>query len=180
MSESQSGVYEVMRAAEQLKAVPRLGWIISARIRRPESVADHSYAVAVSSMVIADYYGLDACRMMKMALLHDLCESLTGDMQPGDTTESRKHQAERKALAAILSELPAKVRDSYLEIFDEFNDSKTLEAELVHQIDKLEMAAQAVVYKKQGYSNLEQFFDTAERKVTSSKLRPIMRRLRSK
>lgn len=60
----------------------------------PESVADHSYRAAVLAMALPP--GLDRDRCVKMALLHDLAESMVGDITPscGVTTEE-KHGRER-------------------------------------------------------------------------------------
>jgi len=180
MSQAPVGVLSVLAAAEQLKKVPRVGWITEAGIEHPESVADHSYAVALISMVIADYYNLDGCKMIKMALLHDLCESLTGDIQPGDTTYKKKHETERRALSVILKSLPLNLSKEYLALFDEFNQNESKEAKFVHQLDKVEMAAQAVEYSKTIKRDLGGFFNKADKETTEPNLKSILHALISK
>ena len=63
-----------LRAVGRLKGLPRTGWL-EAGVKRPESVAEHSYKTAVFAMVLADLQGLDAERAMRMALIYDLAEA---------------------------------------------------------------------------------------------------------
>ena len=68
----------------RLKAVPRIGWLLRG-VRDVESVADHSYGVALIAMILADRakargMAVDVERVLRMALLHDLTEARTGDL----------------------------------------------------------------------------------------------------
>jgi len=87
---------ELIKASEQLKTVPRVGWLVRAKVKNPESVAEHSYAVALISMLAGDMLGLDTLLMLRMAILHDISESLTGDIQPEDLAKEKKHKLEKK------------------------------------------------------------------------------------
>jgi putative hydrolase of HD superfamily len=176
---SDEGVVSMIHAAERLKTVPRLGWLLRAKLKVPESVADHSYALSLLCMVVGDLLALDTQKMVKMALLHDLCESLTGDIQPGDLTPERKHRLERRALLSILQGLPERMKRMYISLFDEFNTCESTEARIVTELDKLEMAAQARIYELQGFSGLDEFWKTGEEAVRSARLRGILRKLKS-
>ena len=82
---------EFLRMAAGLKKIPRQGWIDKAGISEsvdPESVADHSnqYSVAVMAMLFGDNAKMDTCKMIRMALLHDIAESITGDLTPEMTS----------------------------------------------------------------------------------------------
>ncbi|MGE4650712.1 MAG: HD domain-containing protein, partial [Myxococcota bacterium] len=66
----------------ELKNVPRQGWKEKLEIINPESVAEHSYSTATISMVLSDLKGLNTEKIIKMALLHDLAESIIGDIIP--------------------------------------------------------------------------------------------------
>lgn len=169
--------FDVIEAAEQLKKVPRIGWILKARLKNPESVADHSYALAVLSMLAGDMLGLDTCYMVKMSLLHDLCESLTGDMQPEDISREEKRRLEMRALAAILSKLPKNMAEDYMKIFEDFNSRGSREAVVVAQLDKVEMALQAKTYRKEGKKGLNEFFDTARKMVNDEALLGLLESL---
>jgi len=67
--------------AGRLKTIPRTGWVDSG-VGEPESVADHSFRTALAAMILSDSMGLDTCKVMRMALLHDLAEAETGDITP--------------------------------------------------------------------------------------------------
>jgi len=168
---------EMIKATEQLKKVPRVGWIVKVGVKNPESVADHSFAVALISMLAGDMLGLNTLHMVRLALLHDLSESLTGDIQPGDLPTKKKHRLERRAFRALTKDLPLDIRLLYREIFDDFLQQKSQEAKLVSQIDKLEMALQAESYEKDGYRRLEEFYRTAEAKVKDKRLATLMKGL---
>ena len=81
---------EFLRMAAGLKKIPRQGWIDKAGISNPESVADHSYSMTVMAMMFGDNAGMDTCKMIRMALLHDIVESITGDLTPEMTSKENK------------------------------------------------------------------------------------------
>jgi 5'-deoxynucleotidase YfbR-like HD superfamily hydrolase len=70
---------EFLRNAGDLKMIPRTGWV-QAGIKEPESVADHSFRMTLLAMVLSDQMGLDTEKVVRMALIHDLAESRTGDL----------------------------------------------------------------------------------------------------
>lgn len=75
-------------------------------MREPETVASHMYGVAMCA-IAADGAGADRARCIKMALVHDLAESLVGDITPhDDVAEDEKHALERDALAWITAACP--------------------------------------------------------------------------
>ena len=74
----------------ELKNIPRQGWKEKLGINNPESVADHSYSTTVMSMILSDLEGLNSEKIIRMALLHDLAESVIGDIIPNDITKNEK------------------------------------------------------------------------------------------
>ena len=161
-----------------LKRVPRQGWVEKMHMDSPESVADHSFSVAAVSMLLADVAGLDAGRVVRMAILHDLAESATGDITPGGITAQEKGVLEDTALAYILQDVPEEQRKKYLGIIDEYRGADTPEARLLHQVDKLEMAVQADRYRLEGAGGgVEQFLETADRAITDPSMRKVFNML---
>src|SRR6266487_4176626 len=136
----------------RLKQVKRAGWISRAQISNPESVADHSYSVCAISMALSDILGLNTERVMKMAILHDLPESIIGDFVPGEVTKKKKRAEENNAIETILQSIPPYLRSDYKGIWSEYFLNKTDIARLVHTADKLEMALQARQYIIEGHS----------------------------
>ena len=160
----------------ELKNVPRQGWKEKLEIDNPESVADHSYSTTVLSMILSDMKGLDTEKIIRMALLHDLAESIIGDITPDHITKNEKIHKENHAIKQILKNLPDGITESYFEIWNDYQKKLSREAILLHDIDKLEMAFQAKFYQKNGISKekLKTFFDTAKIEIKDENLRDIL------
>ena len=160
----------------ELKNVPRQGWKEKLEIDNPESVADHSYSTSVMSMVLSDLDGLDTEKIIKMALLHDLSESIIGDITPDKMLKDEKINKENFAMKQILKNLPNKIAAQYFEIWCEYQKNSSQESKLLHDIDKLEMVFQAKFYQDNGISNekLQTFFDTAKMGIKNKNLCNIL------
>ena len=163
----------------ELKNIPRQGWKNKLDMNNVESVADHSYSTAMMSMVLSDLEGLNTEKIIKMALLHDLAESVVGDITPDKINGTKKIYAENKAMIQILENLPDNVSQQYIAIWDDFQKNSSTEAHLLHEIDKLEMAFQAKFYLDKGISKekLRSFFKTANNEIKSKQLRNILSRI---
>ena len=72
-----------------LKNVPRQGWKDKLQIDNVESVAEHTYSAAIMSMIYSDLHELNTEKIIKMALLHDLSESIIGDLTPDEISKKR-------------------------------------------------------------------------------------------
>ena len=143
------GLIDFIAEAGRLKRLPRTGWVESG-VPDPESVADHSFRVALIALVLADAKGLDSLKAVRMALLHDLAEAETGDLTPvqkGADPEASK-RVEDEAMGRLLDKLPEAIRGAYRDAWREFSEASTEEARLVRDADKLEMVIQASEYQK--------------------------------
>ncbi len=100
------------------------------------------------------------------ALLHDLAESITGDFMPDEISKENKRLAENEAMKEILAKLPENIAIKYQNIWNEYTLANTKESVLLHDVDKLEMAIQAVKYSSEGFSNekLGMFIDSAKKR----------------
>ena len=116
-------------------------------------------------------------KIIKMALLHDLTESLIGELTPEQIDKKAKEKLENNAFGKIIKNLPEQIKSKYLEIWFEYQENISPEAKLIHQIDKLEMAMQAKFYQDQGISkkDLRSFFATADARITNKHLRQLLR-----
>ena len=68
-------ILNFFKIAANLKKISRQGWVDKLSLKNPESVADHSYLMAVIGMVISDLGNYNSEKIIKMILLHDLAES---------------------------------------------------------------------------------------------------------
>lgn len=166
--ESTDSLRELFELAGGLKSTRRSGWAERLGLEGAESVAEHTYATAFIATVYSDIMGLDTARVARMALLHDLAESITGDITPGSLPEGQKESAERAAMGSILGLLPEGARGAYSGAWAEYLEGKTREASLVRQADKLEMAMQARRYARAG--DIGPFMRTARGAVSDPEL----------
>ena len=162
-----------------LKNVHRQGWIDKLSIENPESVADHSYSMAIMAMIISDLENYDSEKILKMTLLHDLAESKIGDITPEQMTPENKMEIENKAFDEIIGKLPDTLQSQYNPIWKEYQDNITKESQFVHQIDKLEMALQAKIYQKniEIIDNIEPFLESAKSSITDEKLKELFTKI---
>lgn len=117
---------------EKLKCVTRHSFTSSGR---QESVAEHCWRCAVMAMLCADEYPeIDINRVIKMCLIHDFGEAITGDIPAFEKTSDHE-KAEANAIDSLLS-IASDV--SLTELFKEISEMKTDEAKLFNSIDKLE------------------------------------------
>jgi putative hydrolase of HD superfamily len=173
-------IIDFFKIANNLKWIERRGWVAKVNVKEPESVADHCYLTALMCMVLADVKGLNSSKTVRMALLHDLAESIVGDYMPEDISGAKKDEEESKAIKTLLNKLPPKVRPNYVKLWQEYRKNTSKEAMLVHQIDKLEMTLQANDYRQKGYSAdlLRQFFDSASMHVKDKMLLEMLNSLK--
>jgi len=173
-------ITEFLQMAGRLKRVKRAGWISWVGIESPESVADHSYRSALIAMCIADLKGIDAEKLMRMLLLHDLHEAIIGDYDyfaKKQIGEQEVKKRELEAIKRVLKVLPEKFRQKYLSLWDEFEEQRTPEAKIARQIDKLEMIFQALEYEREGYNKekLDVFWRNVKQEIEDEDLKEIFK-----
>lgn len=175
-------IIDFFNTSAKLKKIPRQGWIDKLSINDPESVADHTFSMSIIGMIFADLEGHNTEKILKIILLHDMAEALIGDITPEKMSIQRKTELENNAMEKILSNLPKKLQKQYNDLWIEYQLNHSKEAQLVHQIDKLEMALQAKIYSNEGYSekSLASFFKTAKNEITDPKLMKIFKKIASK
>ena len=172
-------ILDFFKTAANLKKISRQGWVDKISLDNPESVADHSYSMAVMSMVISDLGNYNSEKILKMVLLHDLAESKIGDFTPEQIDKDEKNKLENNAFYEIIENLPDFIKEEYSQIWQEYQDNTSPESEIVHQIDKLEMVLQAKIYQKDGYSQekLESFFESAKIEIIDPKLKELFTKI---
>ena len=163
-----------------LKNLFRQGWIAHGiPVDRCESVAEHSFGVAVIAMLLADKFfpELDTQKIFQMALIHDFGEVYAGDIIPNDKiTPAKKRQLEKQSIQRVFE--PLSNGEKFISIWEEFEEGNSPEAQFVRQIDKLEMAFQASVYEHQQTGQLIEFFHSAGAAISTPQLTSILNELK--
>ena len=171
-------IEDFLKISANLKTIPRQGWIDKAGIQSPESVADHVFSTTIMAMIFGDLFKLDTPKLIKMALLHDLSESITGDITPEKISKEEKIKLENDTINKILKNLPKNLQENYLEIWNEVIENNSIESKLLHEIDKLEMVLQATIYSK-SFENesFSVFLDSAKSVIQNPELKKIFNSL---
>jgi putative hydrolase of HD superfamily len=167
----------------KFKRTSRKGRVSWANVKRPESVADHTFCSAILAMCLSDLRGLDTEKIVRMALLHDAHEALIGDYDYFDQKKMVQKQVsknEETAIEEVFSVLPETIREKYILLADEYRRQETEDAKLVRQIDQIEMIMQALEYENEGCgkNKLQAFWDDVEKKLHDSDLKRIFELLR--
>lgn len=170
---------EVLYEINHLKQLFRKGWLRSISPEKCESVADHTFGVAMMAWLLAEEFfpELNREKVLKLSLVHDIAEIYAGDITPYDgLTPEEKNARELEALKKIFSRIPN--GDSYIALWEEFENGSSPEARFVKQIDRLEMALQAGVYEHQYEIDPEEFFDSAARSIQTPALKSVLDEIR--
>lgn len=156
-------VLAFLHIVEQLKLQKRTGWI-DHDIIPCESIADHMYRMGVTTMLIKDP-NVDVKKCVRIALVHDIAESLVGDITPFDpVTKEEKHQRELDTITYLCEEIikpyNSVAADEILSDWLAYENISSLEARYVKDIDKFEMLVQCFEYEKRhsGTKDLSQFY----------------------
>ncbi|KAH8586434.1 HD domain-containing protein [Bisporella sp. PMI_857] len=139
----------------RLKTTKREGWRRFG-ILDGESISDHMYRMGMISMFPPS--GLESrlniARCSKMALIHDMAEALVGDITPVDGVDkTEKSRRETTTMQYFTSGLlgnvsGGRIGQDIMEVWQEYEDDKTLEAHYVHDIDKIELLLQMTEYER--------------------------------
>ena len=172
-------IIDFFKTAANLKRIHRQGWVDKLSMIHPESVADHSYSMAIMGMVISDLENYDSEKILKIILLHDLAESEIGDYIPGQITPEKKQELENNAFYKILENLPSEIKLQYRKIWQEYQEGDSQESILVHQIDRLEMVLQAKIYQKDGHSkeDVSSFIESAKKDITHPMIKELFTKI---
>lgn len=120
---------------------------------------------------------LDLPKCMKMCLIHDMAELLVGDITPVDgVPKTEKNRREAATMDYLTNNLLRGVAggitgDEIRAIWQEYEDSQTLDSHFVHDVDKMELLLQMMEYERNsgGALDLGEFARVA-RKITLPEL----------
>ena len=158
----------------KLKRMPRRGWVIN-QIKNPESIAEHIFRAAIMGWVLGGKKrGINMEKLIKIALIHDLCEVHAGDTTPYDSilpkskkslkalmktwprfsnSEKRekaanKYKKEKAGLEKLISKLPLGLKKEMRGLWLDYEKGLTPEGRFFKQADRMENFLQAYEYWK--------------------------------
>lgn len=150
-----------------LKRQSRTGWVLKG-VEGAESVADHSYRMALLGLVLAPRAGLNVSKVVFMALVHDLAEALVGDITPEDgISKEDKQSMEHESMSKICELLSGPEKEQMTSLFTEYEERKSNESKFVKDLDILDMVMNACEYESMHNSlDLSEFFTGSREKLT--------------
>lgn len=157
----------------KLKNMPRRRWVIR-DIKNPESIAGHTFRAAIMAWFLGaeknDNFNIE--KIIKMALIHDLCDIYTGGITPYDSIlpkngkkrkelmktwprftkaqklkiSREKHKKEEKGLNKLIKDLPTGIKKEIKNLWIDYEKGLSKEGRFFNQIDRIESFLQATEY----------------------------------
>ena len=126
---------DALHIAERLKDATRHCYTSGGR---HESVAEHSWRMTLMAFFVRDEFPqADMDKVMRMCLIHDLGEALTGDVPSFYKTEQNE-MSEAEAWEQIFGMLPQPYASEFRALYQEMEERKTPEAKLYKALDNME------------------------------------------
>lgn len=157
----------------KLKRKPRRGWQVH-QIKNPETTAEHIFHLAILVWILGKLKKLNLERLIKIALIHDLCEVYAFDLTPYDPLlpkdqkkimevlkkwpkftpalkrkkEEEKFKMESEALDKLIFKLPKDLKTEIKNLWLDLEKGLTKEGRFVRQADKVVNFLQGMEYWK--------------------------------
>ncbi len=155
-----------------LKRTPRTGWQFLGSGQ--ESVAEHIFRASMIAYVLARLDGgVDADRVVRMALFHDLPEGRTGDLNY--MAQKYVQVDEMGAAADMVNGLS--FGPEIMDLIREFAAQATPEARLVKDADNLEMLLALKEHHDVGNRNAEEWIPFTLRRLKTDAARDLAQRI---
>ncbi|CAG23502.1 HD domain-containing protein [Photobacterium profundum] len=134
-------ILEFLRQAEQLKDTLRTTWTSSGR---QESTAEHTWRLCLLAMLVSKHYPhLNSERILKLCIVHDIAEAISGDISAIEQHAGLDKSAiEMRDLKILIAPLTQDLQNEMLELWLEYDQALSEEAKLTKALDKLETILQ--------------------------------------
>jgi len=156
----------------QLKRAERTGWWI-AGVKHPETVAEHSFRVALIGYVLAQMEGADAPRTAAICLFHDLPECRLNDLHRVARRYVNLESAEARAFSEQIGGLPQSLLNDLASLMSDFLADQSPEARLDRDADALECLIQAREYQAQGFVGVADWAEPSAASLVSKTARAL-------
>lgn len=131
---------EFLKEIDKLKTVFRQTNLIADQDRF-ENTAEHSWHIAMYGIILMEYANetVDALRVLKMLLIHDIVEIDAGDTFIYDDAGLKgKLAREQRAADRLYNLLPEDQAKELRALWDDFEHGQTIEAKFASALDRLQ------------------------------------------
>lgn len=183
---------DLLLKALECKDEKRTGWQVRG-IEDPESVAAHSWGVAFLAFLFADDAGVDRERAVEMAVLHDIHESVSGDIRSSELDSEQRAEKKEKEAEGLhhLLALADRNLTELQERWGEYEERETETARFVKDMDKLEAALQGYFYHRneryrdedtyfQNWNGVDEFFEGTAEQLNTDTARKLLSAIRER
>jgi len=186
LADSTMSQIEFLGIINGLKWIPRSGWIThGVSLQDVESVADHTFSTCVISLLITDLerkrgVRVNPERVLRTATLHDLAEALTFDISKSYLTYIGKRGAaiKKEIEASAWKHLTRKIGSpklsyEYLKLQEEYTRNLTIEAQIVHAADSIDILLQILELRRRGYpaDSLKELWNETIKQIRGTPIR---------
>ncbi|KGF68788.1 phosphohydrolase [Hoeflea sp. BAL378] len=107
---------------------------------RQESTAEHSWRLCLLAILLSDELkGVDMLKLVKLCIVHDLGEAISGDVPAVDQRAGDDRAArERADLVTLCAPLPADLSAEMVALWDDYAAAASPEAVMAKGLDKIE------------------------------------------
>ncbi|MBW8794764.1 MAG: HD domain-containing protein [Streptomyces sp.] len=167
MADDLTPVARFVYEAGSLKATKRTGWWM-AGVKDPESVAEHSWRVALLASIIAKLEGADPAQAALLAVWHDTGETRTGDVNHLGRKYTGGAEADPRDIASDqVAGFPEGLAQAVRDLIGEYEAKESPEAVCARDADKLECMIQGIEYRDQGYANTQRWIDNSRGRIVT-------------
>ncbi len=153
-------IYEFYKKYNELQTVLRKGWLMrNVPVKRHEDDAHHTLQTILLADLIIRYKNipdLDILKILEMLLIHDIGETIIGDVAMIESDYEQKKQNERDAVKEQLACLGEELGTYYFNLWVEFETESSREARFAKVIDKLDAVMKAKQYDQE--FNTDKYF----------------------
>ena len=160
---------EFFKKIGELKNIQRRG-VLFYGFKNADTATDHTFRLAIMAWVFGYGRNLDFAKLVKLALVHDICKVYTGDITPYEglfpknkkggyrvawrwrrlslqekqRRYKEKFRKELRALKKLTSKLPEDIRKDIIESWLDYQKLESHEAKFMEQLDRAENLLEAL------------------------------------
>ncbi len=162
----------------QMWRVKHCGWTV-AGVSNPESIAEHSHRAAQIAFILAKMEKADPFKTSFMVLIHDNGEARINDAHRIVTRYIDTDKGEREAALDQFKRLPDDIEKDFREIYEEFEERKTIEAQCAKDADYLEQAIAAKEYVDIGYKGCMDWIINIKKALMTDSAKELLEEIES-
>lgn len=145
-------------------------------IKDPENVAEHSYRVAIITLVLARLEEADVSKLVMYSLIHDLHETRLLDR---NAVSQKYLPTPNKTVDRIREDQFAPLGESIFSLYKEISNLTEEEFKIVKDADYIEDGLRAKELKDRGMNTLEHWLDEITPILTTKSAKKIWKEIKS-